>query len=149
MTPRNLWVFEGVIVKFRVRSCGIPITIGIRQYGHILLPLRIPLQISAKCMSDIKTPNHTVSFDIDDSAITENGFICSNVDPRGLTGNMFSLTNANPFCVKTYSEKQSNSYFQVYFGQCLGLDWVYLDVICNPSHLGDPLSPGCLILMVH
>ena len=88
------------------------------------------------------TPNHTVSFDIDDSAITENGFICSNVDPRGLTGNMFSLTNANPFCVKTYSEKQSNSYFQVYFGQCLGLDWVHLDVIRNPSHSGDPLSPG-------
>ena len=89
------------------------------------------------------TPNHTVTFDIDDSGITENGFTCSNiVDPRGLTGNTFSLTNAKPFCVKTYYEKQSNSHFQVDFGQCLGLDWVHLGIVRNPSRSGDTLNPG-------
>ena len=72
------------------------------------------------------TPNHTVTFDIDDSGLIENGFTCSHVDPRNLTGNTFTLTNANPFCV-TYSEERGNSRFKVAFGQWFGLDWVHLD----------------------
>ena len=75
------------------------------------------------------TPNHTVTFDIDDSGITENGFICSRVDPEGLTGNTVPLTNINPFCVKTYSEERGNGSFEVVFGQCLGLDWNSLSEI--------------------
>ena len=71
------------------------------------------------------TPNHTVTFDIDDSAIIENGFTRSHVDPDSLTENTVTLTNANPFYVKTYSEERSNSCFKVVFGQCLGLDWVH------------------------
>ena len=70
--------------------------------------------------------NHTVTFDIDDSGLIENGFTCSHVDPRNLTGNTFTLTNANPFCV-TYSEERGNSRFKVAFGQWFGLDWVHLD----------------------
>ena len=73
------------------------------------------------------TPNHTVTFDIDDSGIIENGFTHSCVDPKTFSGNTFALTNANPFCIKTYSKERSNSRFKVVFGQCLGLDWVYLD----------------------
>ena len=72
------------------------------------------------------TLNYTVTFDIDDSGITENGFTCSNEVPAEHAGNKFTLTNANPFCVKTYSEQQGNSCFKVVFGQCLGLDWVHL-----------------------
>ena len=52
-------------------SCGITITVGICQRG--MLPLRIPLQSSTKCTSDIKTHRTTVTFDMDDSAIIENG----------------------------------------------------------------------------
>ena len=74
------------------------------------------------------TPNHTlVTFDIDDSGVIENGFTHSHVDPESLAGNTVTLTNADPFCVKTYFEEQSNSRFKVVFGQCLGLDWVHLD----------------------
>ena len=73
------------------------------------------------------TPNYTVAFDIDDSGITENGFTCSNEVPAEHAGNTFTLTNANPVCVKTYSEQQGSSRFKVVFGQCLGLDWVHLD----------------------
>ena len=73
------------------------------------------------------TLNYTVTFDIDDSGITENGFTCSNEAPAEHAGNNFTLTNANPICVKTYSEQQGNSRFKVVFGQCLGLDWVHLD----------------------
>ena len=78
------------------------------------------------------TPNHTVTFDIDDSGIIENGFTCTHVKPENLTGNTLTLTNTSPLCVKTYSEERGNGRFTVDFGQCLGLDWVHLDVARNP-----------------
>ena len=78
------------------------------------------------------TPNLTVTFDIDDSGTTENGFICSHANPKNLTGNTFTLTNTDPFCVKTYSEEEGSDCFEVNFGQCFGLDWVHLDVPRSP-----------------
>ena len=66
-----------------------------------------------------------VIFEIDDSAITENGF---SSDPSELTDNTLTLTDVNPLYVKTYS--QGDSRFAVAFGQCFGLDWVHL--IDNP-----------------
>ena len=51
------------------------------------------------------TLNHTITFDIDDSGIIKNGFTCTHVNPKNLTGNMLTPTNTNPFCVKTYSEE--------------------------------------------
>ena len=92
------------------------------------------------------TPNHTVTFDIDDSGIiangftpevkrdtlTANGFTCSSKD------NTFMLTNTDPFYIKTYSEERGNGRFNVDFGQCLGLDWVHLDVARKPMpRIGD------------
>ena len=71
--------------------------------------------------------NHTLTFDIDDSGIIGNGFTRSHVDPKDLTGDTFTLTNSNPFCIKSYSEEQSKSHFNVIFGQWLGLDWMHLD----------------------
>ena len=71
------------------------------------------------------TPNHTVTFDIDDSGIIENGFTsCTYVNPKNLTGNTVTLTNTNPFCVKFYSEERGNGRFEVDFAQYLGLDWL-------------------------
>ena len=72
------------------------------------------------------TPNHTVTFDIDDSRIIANGFTSED------TGNTFMLTNTHPFHTKTYSEKPGNGGFNVDFGQCLGLDYVNLDVPRKP-----------------
>ena len=91
------------------------------------------------------TPNHTVTFDIDDSAIIKNGFTCSRAAwPRNLTGNTFTLTNTNPFCIKTYSQEWGNGCFEVDFGQCLGLDWVHLDVARN----SEPWIDGTLKVQV-
>ena len=73
------------------------------------------------------TPNHTVTFDVDDSEIIENGFTYSCGDSENLSGNTFTLTNADPFCAKTYSEEQGDGYFKVIFGQFFGQDWVHLD----------------------
>ena len=64
-----------------------------------------------------------VIFEIDDSAITENGF---SSDPSELTDNTLTLTDVNPLYVKTYS--QGDSRFAVAFGQCfkwLGLGTSY------------------------
>ena len=79
--------------------------------------------------------NHTVTFDIDDSVMIENGFTCSHVDTgnTGNRGNTFTLTNTNPYCVKIYSEERGDGRFEVDFGQCLGLDWVHLDVARHPE----------------
>ena len=84
-------------------------------------------------------PNHAVTFDIDDSAIIANGFTCSRENPRNLTGNTFTLTNTNIFYVKTYSQELGDGGFEVYFGECFGLDWVHLDVIRYPTSWNDPL----------
>ena len=73
------------------------------------------------------TPNHTATFEIDDSGIIDNGSTRSSVDTENLTSNTFTLTDTNPFCVKTYSEEPGNGSFEVVFGQCLGLDWVRLN----------------------
>ena len=73
------------------------------------------------------TLNHAVTFEVDDSGLTENGFICSNEYPEEHIGNTFMLTNANPFCLKTYSAEQGNCHFKVVFGQCLGRDWVHVE----------------------
>ena len=74
------------------------------------------------------TPNHTITFDVDDSGIFENGFTCCCMNPASLTGNiMVTLTNANPFYITIYSgPERGNDRFAVIFGQCLGLDWVDL-----------------------
>ena len=77
--------------------------------------------------------DHTVTFDIDDSAIIENGFTCSHVYPMNLVENTFTLTTTNPFCIKTYSNKEDDGCFEVHFGQCFGLDWVHLDVAGPPD----------------
>ena len=81
------------------------------------------------------TPNHTVTIDIDDSGIIENGFTRSYLPSKKLTGSTFTLTSTDPFCVKTYSEEGGNSCFKVIFGQWLGLDWVHLDHISSDTIL--------------
>ena len=80
-------------------------------------------------------PNDAVTFEIDDSGLIENGFTCSHVEQTNLTGNTFTLTNANPSCVKTYSEERGGGRFEAVFGQCFGLVWVYLD----PFFLNDSM----------
>ena len=71
------------------------------------------------------TPNQTVTFDIDDSAVIENGFTRSLA--TNLTGNTVTLTNAKPLCITTYCQNRGNACFQVVYGQYFGLDWVHLD----------------------
>ena len=141
-----------------------------RSYGYHLVTIDLvlwnsnyyrypPMRVSALVASPAKyhqvylryqdTSNHTITFDIDDSGVIENGFT-SHVDPKNPAGNTSTLTNTNPFCVKTYS-KQGDGHFNIDFGQCLGLDWVHLDVARPPrSCIEDTLKvqmPGGALSM--
>ena len=69
-----------------------------------------------------------VTFEIDDSAITENGFTRFDAHPSELPGN--TLTPTNPLCIKNYLETRGNRRFSAAFGQCFGQDWVHL--VNNP-----------------
>ena len=68
------------------------------------------------------TPNHAVTFEVDDSGLIENGFTC----PEHKR-NIFTLTNVNPFYLRTYSNGQGNCRFKVVFGQYLDQHWVHLE----------------------
>ena len=99
------------------------------------------------------TSNQTVIFDIDDSGVIENGFTSSHMDPKNPTRNTFTLTSANPFCTKTYFTERGDGHFNIDFGQCLGLDWVHLDVARPPeSWIDDTLKvqmPGGALSMAN
>ena len=73
-----------------------------------------------------------VTFEIDDHAITENGFTECNEYPSVLSGTTRILTSVNPFCVKVYCHPQANRRFAVGFGQCFGQDWIHC--IINANH---------------
>ena len=75
------------------------------------------------------TPSYSVTFKIDDNAMSENGFTCCDVSSPKLTGNSLTVTGvASRPCVRAYSN--SDVRFAVVFGQYFGRDWV--DIIQNP-----------------
>ena len=75
-----------------------------------------------------------VTFEIDDSGITGNGFTRSAVYPFELARHTSTrpavtglvLTATNTLCITTYSERQGNGRFTLAFGQCFGQDWIHL-----------------------
>ena len=71
-------------------------------------------------------PRCNITFEIDDSALTENGFTCGDAYPKKFPGNMFTLTSNDPLCIKVYSDSQANHRFVVGLGQTLGTDWIHV-----------------------
>ena len=66
------------------------------------------------------------TFEIDDGAITERGFICHSTYPAKFTGHKFILTNTDTLCVKVYSNDDTGDCFAVGFGQFFGKDWIHV-----------------------
>ena len=101
-------------------------------YPHILtLWLSIRYGIlggpTAACsiwMSPLGDISTDVTFEIDDSVIIENGFACCDAYPQELSETMLTLTGANPFCARVYSD--GNASFVVECGQFLGQDWIHI-----------------------
>ena len=71
-----------------------------------------------------------VIFEIDDSTITENGFICNDAHSSQLPGTTLTLTCTSSPCVKVYFNSQAGYRFVVALGQCFGQDWIH--VVNNP-----------------
>ena len=71
------------------------------------------------------------TFEIDDSAIFQEGFSSSATLPQqSTTGNTVTLSTTDPLCVKRYSCKKEYD-FAVGFGQCIGQNWTH--VVCQKS----------------
>ncbi|KAL4070146.1 heterokaryon incompatibility protein-domain-containing protein [Scleroderma yunnanense] len=77
-------------------------------------------------------PHCDTTFEIDDSAITKNGFKYLGTYPPN-TENAFKLTATDPLYVKVYSDSQSGRRIAVGFGQCFGQDWIHF-VFENPTN---------------
>ena len=73
------------------------------------------------------TSHRNAAFEIDDSAITENGFTCSGAYPAKFAGNSFILTSTDPLCVKFYSNNETGHCFIIGFGQFFGKDWIHVE----------------------
>ena len=91
-------------------------------------------------------PCSELTFEIDDSAITENGFTCHDAYPSKLTGTTLTLTSTRPFCVKSYSKSQDNGLFAVSFGQYFGQDWVQI-INDPPSEFGWSGEAGAELML--
>ena len=84
-------------------------------------------------------PHRNITFEIDDSALTENGFTCCDVYPKKFTGDTLTLTNTNPLCVKAYSDSSTKRRVVVGLAQSLGKDWIHV-ISDKPKTTGLQLS---------
>ena len=71
-------------------------------------------------------PHRNITFKVDDSTLTENGFTCCDEYPKKFSGNTLTLTSTDPLCVKAYFDSQAGHRFSVGFGQCFGKHWIHV-----------------------
>jgi len=79
-------------------------------------------------------PHHNTTFEIDDSALAENGFALHDAYPKEFSGNALTLTSINPLCVKVYSDTITNHCLVVGLGQSFGKDWIHSSIIPGQPH---------------
>ena len=70
------------------------------------------------------TPHQDATFEIDDSAVINNGFTCRTY-PSQLNSKMLTLTRNMPPHIFIYSNSHTDHHFAVGFGQCFGQDWIH------------------------
>ena len=93
---------------------------------HENLPPEEPLKLRQVYLryQDPLHPNAT--FEIDNSALTENGFTCCDTYPKKFSGDMLTLTSTDPLCIKVYSDSLTNHLLVVGLGQSFGKHWIQL-----------------------
>ena len=125
-------VFEAWL-PCRSRSSGPPVAINLASwnsnyYRYSLLVSQFPTERTVQFRQlylGYQDTHRDVTFEIDDSAITENGFICFDAYPSTLIENTFTLTGMDTLCVRVYSNIRANRHFAVAFGQCFGQDRIH------------------------
>jgi len=91
-----------------------------------LLPPEGPPQLCQVYLRYQDLSHYNITFKIDDSTLTENGFTFCETYPERFTGNALTLTSTDPLCVKAYFDRQANYGFSVGLGQCFGKGWIHV-----------------------
>ena len=71
------------------------------------------------------SPHHNATVEIDDSAVTNNGFTYCGTFPLQLPEKKLTLASDIPPHIFIYSDIRTHRHFAVGFGQCFGQDWVH------------------------
>jgi len=127
----------------RFRPSGPPVTIDLALWesNYYRYPftqmLEEPPQLCQVYLRYQDLPHRNTTFEIDDSALTENGFTCYDAYPKEFTGNTLTLTNTDLLCIKVYSDSSTKHHFVVGLGQCFGRDWIHVisDTCCTTLQL--------------
>ena len=94
-----------------------------------MLPLRIALQSSAKCICDIKThrttQSHSISMTVGSLKMDSPASMGAQRTSQGTRSHL--LTPILRVSKSIFKNEVSINGFKVALGQCLGLSWVYLD----------------------
>ena len=88
-------------------------------------PMERTLQVQQLYLRYQDIPHRDTTFEIDDSAMRENGLTYCGTFPSKLSGNTLTLTGIDPLCVKVYSDSQASCRVAVGIGQCFGQDWIH------------------------
>ena len=91
-----------------------------------LFPPEGPPQLRQVYLRYQDPPHRSTTFEIDDSALIENGFTSCDVYPKKFTGNTLTLASTDPLCVKVYYDSLTNHRLLVGFGQIFGTDWIHV-----------------------
>ena len=98
-----------------------------RMPSYAPFPTRISPQFHQVYLRYQGPPHRNTTFEIDDSALAENGFTCCDAYPKKFTGNTLTLTSTEPLCIKVYSDSQANNHrFVLCLGQTFGKDWIHV-----------------------
>ena len=114
----------------RLRSpMGEPVTISLAlwessyyRYPSHVYPMG-PLRLRKIYLRYQDQPHRSTTFEIDDSALTGNGFTCCDTCPREFTGDALTLTSTDS---KVYSDSLTNDRFVVGLGLSFGKDWIHV-----------------------
>ncbi|KAL4062633.1 heterokaryon incompatibility protein-domain-containing protein [Scleroderma yunnanense] len=95
------------------------------RYRMSLYSLRRTLQFRQVYLRYQDMPHSDLIFEIDDSAVIQNGFTYYGMFPKEVEGNAHTLTSTDPLCVKVYFHTETQTFFVMGFGQCFGQHWIH------------------------
>ena len=98
-----------------------------------------PLQLRQVYLRYQDFQHRNTTFEIDDSALTENGLTRCDAYPKRFTGNTLTMSSTDPLCIIFYSDSLTNHRFAVGLGQSFGKDWIH--VVCDEYNT-TPQSSG-------
>ena len=109
----TLTLWESNYYRYRGPSLPFPTQFGPPQFRQVYLGYQ-------------SLPHPNTTFEIDDSALTENGFTYRAAYPMKFSGDTLTLTSTDPLCAKVYSDSVTDHCLVVSLGKSSGQDWIYV-----------------------